>query len=345
MVLNNDPDLPAELVKKLEGLQLELEDGDITQKGYDKKRTTLLEQYTQQKKEEEEALLASLGPEPSAADVIDFLDYLPSPTHSPPRPSSGEDYMEQNYHDQQRSSSSTFAPVPTPHISSTANNSNNNEVNYPTTDPYQQRQQHWSQQQQQYSYGQLQQSQQPPVGYPAENTMVSGQYYPSSMVSGSPRPNRPYDPRMARPQYISQPQQYYASQSHTTTVAPRPLPSTPVYQQQQHQQQQQRPMPFPGSSYLQQRPQQQRPMYPNQSRPVYRPGASPSMVNGGMSRPSPANGSGVYYRPGPTSATTPKNYPPPGYPLQGRSPTLDQQRVPYGYTGGVSRSSSQGRYS
>lgn len=342
MVLNNDQDLPAELLKKLEGLQIELEDGDITQKGYDKKRTTLLEQHAQQKKEEEEALLASLGPEPSAADVIDFLDYLPSPTHSPPRPSSGEQYMEQNLQGQQHSTSSTSAPVSTPRVSSIANNSNSNQMKYPTTDPYQQRQQqHW--QQQQPSYGQPQQSQQPPVGYPAENTMVSGQYYPSNMVSGSPRPNRPYDPRMVRPQYVPQPQQYYTSQPHTASGTPRPLPSTPMYQQQQ----QQRPMSFPGSSHPQQQPQQQRPMYPNQPRPMYRPGASPSVVNGGMQR-HPTNGAsgGVYYRPGPPppSAATSQGYPP-VYPLQGRSPTLDQQRAPYGYNGGVSRSSSHGRYS
>ncbi|KAI9305841.1 hypothetical protein BJ944DRAFT_264525, partial [Cunninghamella echinulata] len=58
MALNNDQELPAEILKKLEDLQIELDEGDITQKGYEKKRSTLLDNYAQQKKEEEDALLA-----------------------------------------------------------------------------------------------------------------------------------------------------------------------------------------------------------------------------------------------------------------------------------------------
>lgn len=112
--------LPQYILEKLKSLQLELEDGDITQKGYDKKRQQILspyaelmnrppqtedsqslanddetESYQQNQDEierERQLVEQELGPEPSAADVDDFLDFLPSPTHTP-----AMDYMEANH--------------------------------------------------------------------------------------------------------------------------------------------------------------------------------------------------------------------------------------------------------
>ncbi|KAI9252634.1 hypothetical protein BY458DRAFT_522932 [Sporodiniella umbellata] len=84
-------DLPDDIVNKLRQLDLELEDGDITQKGYDKKKANLLASVVTQDEEYED-----FGPEPSAADVDDFLDFLPSPTHSP-RDSEGAALMENNH--------------------------------------------------------------------------------------------------------------------------------------------------------------------------------------------------------------------------------------------------------
>lgn len=106
--------LPQYILEKLKSLQLELEDGDITQKGYDKKRQQILTPYmdllnrpaestrsdTQSAQNadngsesfvhnqadlerERELVEEELGPEPSAADVDDFLDFLPSPTRTP----------------------------------------------------------------------------------------------------------------------------------------------------------------------------------------------------------------------------------------------------------------------
>ncbi|KAF7730847.1 hypothetical protein EC973_001365 [Apophysomyces ossiformis] len=101
--------LPHDVLEKLRVLDLELAEGDITEKGYEKKKGLLLKPY---------AIMASVnstddvsdahtvaeeisdeapcihandpesnvddpGPEPSAADVVDFLDFLPSPSHSP----------------------------------------------------------------------------------------------------------------------------------------------------------------------------------------------------------------------------------------------------------------------
>ncbi|CAM0138930.1 unnamed protein product [Umbelopsis sp. WA50703] len=106
--------LPQYILEKLKSLQLELEDGDITQKGYDKKRQQILTPYTEllnrpaestrsdtqsvhnaddgseafvhnqaELERERQLVEQELGPEPSAADVDDFLDFLPSPTHTP----------------------------------------------------------------------------------------------------------------------------------------------------------------------------------------------------------------------------------------------------------------------
>ncbi|CAO3591385.1 unnamed protein product [Absidia cylindrospora] len=302
--------------------------------------------HTQQKKEEEDALLASLGPEPSAADVIDFLiTYLHLLIHP-------LDLLvvKTIWNNIIKNCSNSKKPqqyqLPLGHhLSPTIIFQNR----YPAaTNPYyQQPQQQYQQQQQQPVYGQ---PPQPSAGYPVENAIPSGQYYPPAS-SASPRPSRPYDPRMVRPQYAPQPQQYYPSpqqqhQPHATAPTPRPM-----YAHQQ-QQQQQRPMAFPGSSYQP----QPRPMYSNQPRPMYRPNGAPSMGNGNGGVPRPMANS-PYYRPGPPGGAPapppPQGYPPQGYPMQGRSPTLNQQRVPYGYNGapatGISRSStqnsSQGRYS
>ncbi|KAG0747320.1 hypothetical protein G6F57_002504 [Rhizopus arrhizus] len=96
-------DLPADILNKLRNLDLELADGDITQKGYDKKKANLLASIattttttTTTTTAEEEESFEDLGPEPSAADVVDFLDFLPSPTHSP-RESEGASLMESNH--------------------------------------------------------------------------------------------------------------------------------------------------------------------------------------------------------------------------------------------------------
>ncbi|ORE02021.1 hypothetical protein BCV72DRAFT_60588 [Rhizopus microsporus var. microsporus] len=114
----NTEDLPADILDKLRNLDLELADGDITQKGYDKKRANLLasisgntpttpttptgpqQASSMTEGNNEEEILEDFGPEPSAADVVDFLDFLPSPTRSPqqsPRLSEGSTHMENNH--------------------------------------------------------------------------------------------------------------------------------------------------------------------------------------------------------------------------------------------------------
>ncbi|KAG0180058.1 hypothetical protein DFQ28_001875 [Apophysomyces sp. BC1034] len=101
-------DLPCDVLEKLRVLDLELAEGDITEKGYEKKKRLLLESYVvslpaiggnnpsdtcvaREHSDEPpknhaidiDSALDDLGPEPSAADVVDFLDFLPSPSHSP----------------------------------------------------------------------------------------------------------------------------------------------------------------------------------------------------------------------------------------------------------------------
>ncbi|CEP14979.1 hypothetical protein [Parasitella parasitica] len=97
-------DLPDDILEKLRNLELELEDGDITLKGFEKKKASLLADVsnpsspispTNQKSDAE--ILAELGPEPSAADIVDFLDFLPSPTHSPTRTAEAVSHMEENH--------------------------------------------------------------------------------------------------------------------------------------------------------------------------------------------------------------------------------------------------------
>lgn len=128
-------DLPWDVADKLQCLDFELREGDITEKGYEKKRAQLLEPYKelieQKTREANERLLqrsvpqpneqdttfeaaVDLGPEPSAADVTDFLDFLPSPTHSPVD-NKGVAFMETNYqHQQANAASASSAPPPPP---------------------------------------------------------------------------------------------------------------------------------------------------------------------------------------------------------------------------------------
>lgn len=113
-------DLPWDVADQLVNLDFELQEGDITQKGYEKKRNQLLEPYQDLIAEKTAAMnrrtspnddqdtnvtsdlaLIDLGPEPSAADVTDFLDFLPSPSHSP-ADTKGAALMEQNHQQQQQ---------------------------------------------------------------------------------------------------------------------------------------------------------------------------------------------------------------------------------------------------
>ncbi|KAI9245899.1 hypothetical protein BDA99DRAFT_565769 [Phascolomyces articulosus] len=212
MTVESDQDLPHELLEKLKNLELELEDGDITQKGFEKKKATLMEQFSQNEEQRQQQAsasshndnteLADLGPEPSAADVVDFLDYLPSPTHSPPKPASGAALMEQNHRQLQDQPQQVQ-----PQQVQVQQHPVQQQPQYPSVSqqssyrPYPQQQ---PQQQQQW--------QQPPISYGYNGTMQApdrthsqsgaGQYYHTGVTS-SPRPSRPYDPRMAppRPQY------------------------------------------------------------------------------------------------------------------------------------------------
>ncbi|KAI8393542.1 uncharacterized protein BYT42DRAFT_10680 [Radiomyces spectabilis] len=171
----SDPsdDLPWDVWEKLRILDLELHEGDITQKGYEKKKALLLKPYTndslppvpthasavengsdvnlpmfaatsndhprdiqspsiksisnatdpetQHSTDDNNAFHSEdleynelgepidLGPEPSAADVVDFLDYLPSPTHSPTRTNtaaSSSSYFDLQLKDQETASRS-----------------------------------------------------------------------------------------------------------------------------------------------------------------------------------------------------------------------------------------------
>lgn len=103
-------DLPLDVAYELERLEHELEEGDITQKGYDKKKSNILAPYQLSEKAAPEKVAPEidLGPEPSAADVVDFLDFLPSPTHSPVD-KKGSQLMEQHIN-----SPSTGRPPPLP---------------------------------------------------------------------------------------------------------------------------------------------------------------------------------------------------------------------------------------
>lgn len=117
-------DLPLDVAYELERLEHELEEGDITQKGYDKKKSQILAPYQDllaPKTKTTATTIAAgsplissetidMGPEPSAADVVDFLDFLPSPTHSP-SDKKGSQLMEQHI---EHARSPSLPPRPTP---------------------------------------------------------------------------------------------------------------------------------------------------------------------------------------------------------------------------------------
>lgn len=112
-------DLPLDVAYELERLEFELQEGDITQKGYDKKKASILAPYqellsskTRLGQVQQEPSLDDLGPEPSAADVQDFLDFLPSPTNSPVN-RKGTKFMEENHKDMKKGSSAINSLSPT----------------------------------------------------------------------------------------------------------------------------------------------------------------------------------------------------------------------------------------
>ncbi|KAI7856398.1 hypothetical protein BDC45DRAFT_503856 [Circinella umbellata] len=281
MTIESDQDLPHELLEKLKNLELELEDGDITQKGFEKKKATLMDQFGQneeQRQSNDNDTLSrtsrhsdngasepiDFGPEPSAADVVDFLDYLPSPTHSPPKPasasSSGAALMEQNHRQLQEK-------LPVQPVQPQVQPQHVQQQIQPQASyhPYPQQQQQQPQQQQ---------WQQPPTSY--GYTSAAGgngtQYYHTG--GASPRPARTYDSRMApRPQYQQGPPQSSPSIRHG---------QTPYGYSQQP-----RPGPPPQAAYRQGPPPpnaQYRPIYTNApSQPQQRP--IPQQMVGGSPRP------------------------------------------------------------
>ncbi|GAN06027.1 hypothetical protein MAM1_0109c05503 [Mucor ambiguus] len=258
--------LPDDILEKLRNLELELEDGDITLKGFEKKKASLLADIsnpsspvspTNQKSEAE--LLAELGPEPSAADVVDFLDFLPSPTHSPTRTVEAVNHMEENHRQmQQQAQPQIYPAVP----------SQQQQQYQPSPQLQQQQQQYISpQQQQQMRPMQPQYRPYPPGGVGRGNN--TGPYYGNTNM-GSPLPNnRPYMVRNNYPQ-----QQPPQSQMGRPMGPPG---SNPYYGQRP-------PSSIPPQNAMY-RPQQQpynsnqpRPQITTSPRPMYRPQPRP---NGG----------------------------------------------------------------
>ncbi|KAF1798829.1 hypothetical protein V8B55DRAFT_1522048 [Mucor lusitanicus] len=264
MESDSNQDLPDDILEKLRNLELELEDGDITLKGFEKKKASLLADIsnpsspvspTNQKSEAE--LLAELGPEPSAADVVDFLDFLPSPTHSPTRTVEAVNHMEENHRQMQQQQQGQPQPYPTfpPQ----------QQPQYQPSPQLQQQQQYVSAQQQQMRPMQPQYRPFPPGGI-GRGGNNAGPYY-----GNSPLPNnRPY---MVRNNYAQQPPPPQSQMGRPMG----PPGSNPYYGQR------------PPSSILPQnvmyRPQQQpynsnqpRPQITTSPRPMYRPQPRP---NGG----------------------------------------------------------------
>ncbi|KAF7721150.1 hypothetical protein EC973_005357 [Apophysomyces ossiformis] len=308
MTTESDRDLPPELLEKLRNLELELADGDITHKGFEKKKAILLERYeqstmanTSEQTHEEDEL--DLGPEPSAADVVDFLDYLPSPTHSPTRSERGAAYMEEHLqHMQQQSqqqqplaTGDINTPYPQPGVRSSS-------FAHTAYRPYPAQQQQIPSQQQQWQQSAQQQQQQPMYGQRAADVPVGGQYY---YPTSTPRPSRPY----ARPPYQAQgqgppamrpsygyPQQPPPQPQHQPTQRPLP-PTSSAYRPG--------PPPPPPGSYTAARPMYNRPLPPPQNtspRPIYRPGMPPPRPNGAYGyRPSPPYSPSQQHARAPTS--------------------------------------------
>lgn len=273
-------ELPPEVLEQLRILDLELEEGDITQKGYEKKKSNLLQALglsdsTQNDHEppaengtinvpkeddsirNHDTLPTDMEPEPSAADVVDFLDYLPSPTHSPKQPEHGAALMEENHQRLQAAASSSATAEPV------------------------------SLQQQPPSPAFQHQGLSTPVG-PRPLGPSSSLYMATSTMT-SPRPSWAYDPRMARPAYqqATYPPATARPPYSAYPVQPRPPMGLPPYN---------RPPPPPPTNMP---PYGSRPMYPPQQRPMYphqqlsgapRPGYPPAT---GMmpARPMPPFGS------------------------------------------------------
>lgn len=269
-------DLPPEVLEQLHSLDLELEEGDITKKGYEKKRAQLLQPYTideavddntpdtsnatsavndhdesiAEETRQAETMPFDLDGEPSAADVTDFLDYLPSPTHSPTRPEVGAALMEENHQQLVQQQQQTTGMEGGATMLSTQSPSSHSPPPRPAGYPWQQ------QQQQAYGYG---------------------QYYAPAASVGSPRPGYQYDPRMM---------------------------SRPPYQQQQ-------PRPMYGHYPGQQRP----PPFARPAPPPPPPSNSPytprPMYNPAPPRPMPQQPVRPMYRPVPPQPRPMATYPPP----------------------------------
>ncbi|CAO3625771.1 unnamed protein product [Mucor fragilis] len=301
-------DLPDDILEKLRNLELELEDGDITLKGFEKKKASLLADIsnpsspvspTNQKSEAE--LLAELGPEPSAADVVDFLDFLPSPTHSPTRTVEAVNHMEEN-HRQIQQQQQQVPPQPYATLPS--------QQQYQPAPPLQQQQQYISpQQQQQMRPMQPQYRPYPPGGVGRGNN--AGPYYGNTNM-GTPLPNnrpymvrnnypqppppqsqmgRPMGPPGSNPYYGQRPPSsippqnvmYRPQQQPYNSNQPRPQTSTsprPMY----------RPQPRPNGGY---RPQQPQYMQSNGQPPLQQQPPQQSQQHGNYySSGSPGGGGG-----------------------------------------------------
>lgn len=311
---SDNQDLPAELLEKLRNLELELEDGDITQKGFEKKKASLLQQYARdndyrastanssqaQEGVDTEISTTDFGPEPSAADVVDFLDYLPSPTHSPPKATTGASYMEENH--RQLQEQTHRGPSPALTMGSTT-------AVQPQYRPYTAPPATTAQWQQQPYYAYSSPTRPAP----------DGQYYHPSMTS--PRPSRPpYD--SWRPQYPSGTHPLY---NYPQRPVPSPPPPPSSY----------RPGPAPpsvthpgGSAYrpMYSTPPQRpvvsgpQPIPAGSPRPLYRPGIVPPQQQQQQSSPRPpVPYGGTAYRPSSIPPQTSNTM----MPLHARTSSLD----------------------
>ncbi|KAL1932959.1 hypothetical protein VTP01DRAFT_8637 [Rhizomucor pusillus] len=326
MASESDQDLPRELLDKLRNLELELEDGDITQKGFEKKKASLLQQYQQddpdaskqgtnaKEEESESGQQHDFGPEPSAADVVDFLDYLPSPTHSPPKPQAGAALMEQNHNNNRPLSNQGQTQVHSPQGQIHAQQHNSH---YPATQSSPAPQMQYQGYPQQHQHPQIQQQwQQQPYPPNIPCSRPDPQYY--SAASASPRPSRPYDPRAAPPRqpYQAGPGQLHPSPSvrqqypygypaqhqpppphqssmYRSGAAPPPpqghVQYRPVYTTTSS------PRPAPVAQHLQQSP---RPVYRTGTNVMHQPQQRPMnpYVAGGGYRPAPAAAAPAHVR-------------------------------------------------
>lgn len=295
-------DLPAEVLEKLRALELELEEGDITKKGYEKKKANLLQEYAStddstngavtprgdtnnswqasETPNESATTPIDLEPEPSAADVVDFLDYLPSPTHSPTRSGRGAELMEENsqrlqqQRQQQLDNNDSYMTNTAP-----SNVNNMPALGSPSQQPRTPSpQQQWQPQPQPPPHGQM--------TYP-----FTGPVRPPLGNPYQPAPNWQYDQRMMPRPQNSLSSMHPQSPNAYGPYNGQPRPYAPIYN---------RPAPPPpptaGPIYASPRPMYntlQRPMPgPQQAagppRPVYSPGmTSPRPAVGGYGGPRP----------------------------------------------------------